>query len=97
MATTRKIGKVLKSRSTIEGAGVHLRRAFGYSQVPMLDPFLLQDDFRSDDPEHYLSGFPWHPHRGIETITYIVMNTNEELQTAFDEYNKRTFIKDRTS
>jgi len=63
----------------------------------MFAPFLMLDDFRSNVPEHYLNGFPWHPHRGIETITYVVMNTNEELQTAFDEYNKGTFIKDSTS
>jgi len=74
---TRKISKVLKSRPTIEGAGVHLRRAFGYSQVPMFDPFLLLDDFRSDDPEHYINGFPWHPHRGIETITYVLQGDVE--------------------
>jgi redox-sensitive bicupin YhaK (pirin superfamily) len=69
---TRKIKKVFKSKPTIEGAGVHLRRAFGFSEVPMFDPFLMLDDFRSDDPEFYLKGFPWHPHRGIETITYVL-------------------------
>ncbi|MBI5674907.1 MAG: pirin family protein [Nitrospirae bacterium] len=72
MGNTRKIKKVLKSKPTIEGAGVHLRRAFGFSEVPAFDPFLMLDDFRSDNPEHYLQGFPWHPHRGIETITYVL-------------------------
>ncbi len=68
----RKIEKVWKSKPTVEGAGVHLKRAFGYYQVPRLDPFLLLDDFHSDIPEQYLAGFPWHPHRGIETITYVL-------------------------
>jgi len=56
----------------MEGAGVHLNRVFGYNEAPTFDPFLMLDDFRSDIPEHYLKGFPWHPHRGIETITYIL-------------------------
>jgi redox-sensitive bicupin YhaK (pirin superfamily) len=77
MATNRRIRKVMRSKPTIEGAGVHLKRAFGGSEVPELDPFLLLDDFRSDDPRHYLKGFPWHPHRGIETITYVLQGKVE--------------------
>lgn len=77
MAATRKIKKAFKSKPTIEGAGVHLKRAFGFSQVPSFDPFLLLDDFRSDNPKYYIKGFPWHPHRGIETITYMLHGTVE--------------------
>jgi hypothetical protein len=72
MERFRKIKKVFKSKPTIEGAGVHLKRAFGYQQVPLFDPFLLLDDFHADNPADYLKGFPWHPHRGIETITYVL-------------------------
>ncbi len=72
MDTVRKINQILKSHPTLEGAGVHLKRAFGFQQVPRLDPFLLLDEFHSDKPEEYLAGFPWHPHRGIETITYVL-------------------------
>jgi redox-sensitive bicupin YhaK (pirin superfamily) len=77
MAQMRKIRKVLKSKPTIEGAGVHLQRVFGFTHVPMFDPFLLLDDFRSDYPENYIKGFPWHPHRGIETITYVIQGDVE--------------------
>jgi redox-sensitive bicupin YhaK (pirin superfamily) len=72
MMNMRSIRKILKSQPTIEGAGVHLKRAFGYQQLPELDPFLLLDDFHSSNPDDYIRGFPWHPHRGIETITYVL-------------------------
>ncbi|PYP31475.1 MAG: hypothetical protein DMD47_06875 [Gemmatimonadetes bacterium] len=68
----RPIKSILQSQPTIEGAGVKLRRAFGFGNTEEFDPFLLLDDFRNDDPRDYRAGFPWHPHRGIETITYVL-------------------------
>jgi len=68
----RDVELVLQGEPVTEGAGVRLRRMFGYYEAPMFDPFLLLDDFRSDRPEDFVKGFPWHPHRGIETITYIL-------------------------
>jgi quercetin 2,3-dioxygenase len=73
----RPIKKLVKSRPTLEGAGVHLHRAFGFGTTADFDPFLLLDDFRNEKPEDYLAGFPWHPHRGIETITYVLAGTVE--------------------
>ncbi|MFW9922710.1 MAG: pirin family protein [Candidatus Thorarchaeota archaeon] len=67
----RKIKKIFSTKPTLEGAGVHLKRAFGFYDVPDFDPFLLLDDFHSNNPDDYMAGFPWHPHRGIETITYV--------------------------
>jgi redox-sensitive bicupin YhaK (pirin superfamily) len=73
----RPVSRLIKAKPTIEGAGVHLRRAFGFGNTAETDPFLLLDDFRNDRPEDYLAGFPWHPHRGIETITYVLAGTVE--------------------
>jgi redox-sensitive bicupin YhaK (pirin superfamily) len=73
----RPIKRIVQSKPTIEGAGVKLRRAFGFGDTHETDPFLLLDDFRNDRPQDYLAGFPWHPHRGIETITYVLSGTVE--------------------
>jgi redox-sensitive bicupin YhaK (pirin superfamily) len=75
MSSTRKIKQIYKGRETIEGAGVRLDRVFGYREVPRFDPFLMLDDFGSKDPDDYMAGFPWHPHRGIETVTYMLHGT----------------------
>ena len=73
----REVRRLIKAKPTIEGAGVRLRRAFGFGATSDFDPFLLLDDFRNERPEDYLAGFPWHPHRGIETITYVLAGTVE--------------------
>ncbi len=73
----RPVKRLVKAKPTIEGAGVHLHRAFGFGNTSDFDPFLLLDDFRNDRPEEYRAGFPWHPHRGIETITYVLAGTVE--------------------
>jgi redox-sensitive bicupin YhaK (pirin superfamily) len=73
----RSIEYVRKSYSTLEGAGVHLKRAFADDLAKRLDPFLLLDDFHSNDPGDYIAGFPWHPHRGIETVTYMISGNVE--------------------
>ncbi|MGD0100919.1 MAG: pirin family protein, partial [Acidobacteriota bacterium] len=73
----RTVKRLATSKPTIEGAGVRLHRAFGFGNTSELDPFLLLDDFRGDVPDDYLAGFPWHPHRGIETITYVLAGTVE--------------------
>lgn len=75
--SVRPIKRRSAAQPTLEGAGVHLSRAFGFGDPSELDPFLLLDDFRNDEPEKYLKGFPWHPHRGIETITYILEGSVE--------------------
>jgi len=73
----RPVKRVIESKPAIEGAGVRLRRGFGFGDTNEFDPFLLFDDFRNDNPSDYLAGFPWHPHRGIETITYVLAGTVE--------------------
>ena len=70
--TFRPVAATSEAKPAIEGAGVHLHRVFGFGDPSLTDPFLMMDDFRNDDPRLYSQGFPWHPHRGIETITYVL-------------------------
>jgi quercetin 2,3-dioxygenase len=81
VSTPRSVRGVFASQSTLEGAGVRLHRGFGFGREDLFDPFLLLDEFRSDDPADYRAGFPWHPHRGIETITYIVRGEVEHADS----------------
>src|SRR5438309_2666385 len=73
----RPIKQIIQTTPTIEGAGVKLQRAFGFGKTKEFDPFLLLDDFRNENPKDYIAGFPWHPHRGIETITYVLAGSVE--------------------
>jgi quercetin 2,3-dioxygenase len=72
MKTYRNVKKVIATKKVTDGAGVKINRVFGYQEVPLFDPFLLLDHFKSEEPSDYMSGFPWHPHRGIETVTYML-------------------------
>ena len=73
--SVRPVKQIIHPKPTLEGAGVRLQRGFGFGSTNEFDPFLLFDDFRNDNPADYLAGFPWHPHRGIETITYVLTGT----------------------
>jgi quercetin 2,3-dioxygenase len=77
LMSLRPVKRIIEPQPTIEGAGVKLQRAFGFGKTRDFDPFLLLDDFRNDNPKDYLAGFPWHPHRGIETITYVLAGSVE--------------------
>ena len=81
----RAVADITAAVPTVEGAGVMLRRAFGFGKTSEFDPFLLFDDFRGDQPEDYQRGFPWHPHRGIETITYLLAGEVEQTQSSGPE------------
>jgi quercetin 2,3-dioxygenase len=81
MTQVRAVERILRAYPTVEGAGVHLHRGFGSYEVPQFDPFLMLDDFRAPRPEDYLAGFPTHPHRGIETVTYMLKGFMEHADS----------------
>ncbi len=85
MKRSRAVALLLNGQPTIEGAGVRLNRIFGFPEVPRFDPFLLLDDFGSDNPDDYIAGFPWHPHRGIETVTYMLSGEVEHSDSLGNE------------
>jgi quercetin 2,3-dioxygenase len=81
----RPVKQIIETQAVIEGAGVKLQRAFGFGKIKEFDPFLLLDDFRNDNPSDYMAGFPWHPHRGIETITYVLAGSVEHKDSLGNE------------
>src|SRR6266403_1347271 len=90
--SVRPIKRVIHTKATMEGAGVKLQRAFGFGETTDFDPFLLLDDFRNDNPSDYLAGFPWHPHRGIETITYVLAGSVEHGDSLGNRGSRRAGV-----
>ncbi|MCA9705576.1 MAG: pirin family protein, partial [Myxococcales bacterium] len=86
---TRSISSVTKAVDTSDGAGVRLKRSLGTPAVPLVDPFLMLDEFRSDDPDDYIAGFPPHPHRGFETVTYMLAGSMEHKDSVGNVGNLR--------